>query len=143
MLAFLGLLVVSSSAAWLSSSWVELSFLKAGLLTGAATAALLSLASCARRHAFLLRWDSMHWYCSDPRDEAAESGPWHAQVMLDWGSFMLLRLDSPEAPDRWRVRWLPVQQRGLQPEWHALRCALHSRQSNPAAIGSTGQAGPN
>jgi hypothetical protein len=85
----------------------------------------------------------MHWYCDDPSDGATESGPWRAQVALDWGSFMLLRLDSPEAPDRWRVRWLPVQQRGLQPEWHALRCALHSRQSNPAAIGSTGQAGPN
>lgn len=143
MLALLGLLVLSASAAWLSARWSEFLTLHAGLVIGVTAAALMGLASCARRQAFMLRWDSMHWYCSDPSDEATESGPWRAQVALDWGSFILLRLDSLEAPARGRARWLPVQQRGLQPEWHALRCALHSRRSNPAVPDSAAQAGPN
>jgi hypothetical protein len=43
-------------------------------------------------------------------------------VALDLGSFLLLRLDE----QRHRPTWLPVQRRGLEREWHALRCAVYS-----------------
>ena len=42
-------------------------------------------------------------------------------VALDWGSFLLLRVGS-----RPRVLWLPVQRRGLERHWHALRCAVYA-----------------
>ncbi len=43
-------------------------------------------------------------------------------VAIDLGSFLLLRLGDPR-----RMRsWLPVQRRGLEREWHALRCAVYS-----------------
>ena len=43
-------------------------------------------------------------------------------VALDLGSFLLLRLEE----QRHRSTWLPVQRRGLEREWHALRCAVYS-----------------
>jgi hypothetical protein len=51
-------------------------------------------------------------------------------VALDWGAFLLLRIDG----GRDRV-WLPVQRRGLERDWHSLRCALYSspRTATPAA----------
>jgi len=43
-------------------------------------------------------------------------------VALDWGAFVLLRIDGGA-----RARlWLPVQRRGLEGDWHALRCALYA-----------------
>jgi hypothetical protein len=41
---------------------------------------------------------------------------------------MLLRF-TPDAPAR--MTWLPVQRRGLEAQWHALRCAVYS--PRPAA----------
>jgi len=43
-------------------------------------------------------------------------------VALDWGSFLLLRLE----PRPHAHVWLPVQLRGLERERHALRCAVYS-----------------
>jgi hypothetical protein len=47
-------------------------------------------------------------------------------VAVDLGSFLLLTLTRSDA-SRWPSRrWLPVQRRGLEPAWHALRCAVYS-----------------
>jgi len=43
-------------------------------------------------------------------------------VALDWGAFVLLRIDG-DARARF---WLPVQRRGLDGDLHALRCALYA-----------------
>ena len=44
------------------------------------------------------------------------------EVAIDLGAFLLLRVG-----DRRRASaWLPVQRRGLESEWHALRCAVYS-----------------
>jgi hypothetical protein len=52
-------------------------------------------------------------------------------VTIDVGSFMLLRLNGATGG---RL-WLPVQRRGLEREWHALRCAAYSPPpSTPAPI---------
>jgi hypothetical protein len=48
-------------------------------------------------------------------------------VALDAGSFLLLRLRSPEG-----VVWLPVQRRGVERQWHALRCAVYAPASAAA-----------
>ncbi len=56
--------------------------------------------------------------------ERTESGA--LAVALDLGSFVLLSLTRTEASHRPARRWLPVQRRGLEGDWHALRCALYS-----------------
>ena len=44
------------------------------------------------------------------------------QVAVDLGAFLLLRLVEP----RRTIVWLPVQRRGVEAQWHALRCAAYS-----------------
>ena len=51
---------------------------------------------------------------------ASRSGP--LTVAIDLGPFLLLHLDDAALG---RI-WLPVQRRGLEREWHALRCAVYS-----------------
>lgn len=66
---------------------------------------------------------------------APQSGPGIAgtlTVALDWGAFFLLRIDG----GRDRV-WLPVQRRGLERDWHSLRCALYSSPRPAAASART------
>ena len=46
-------------------------------------------------------------------------------VAIDLGSFLLLTLSTSDGGRRSR-RWLPVQRRGLEQDWHALRCAVHA-----------------
>jgi hypothetical protein len=44
------------------------------------------------------------------------------EVAMDLGAFLLLRL-----VERRRTSvWLPVQRRGVEVQWHALRCAVYS-----------------
>ena len=42
------------------------------------------------------------------------------------GAFMLLVLTRLHGSNRLARRWLPVQRRGLEADWHALRCAVYS-----------------
>jgi hypothetical protein len=44
------------------------------------------------------------------------------EVAIDLGAFLLLRL----VERRRTIAWLPVQRRGVEPHWHALRCAVYS-----------------
>jgi MFS family permease len=44
------------------------------------------------------------------------------EVAMDLGAFLLLRL----VEGRRTKAWLPVQRRGLEPRWHALRCAVYA-----------------
>ena len=44
------------------------------------------------------------------------------EVSTDLGAFLLLRL----VERRRTVAWLPVQRRGVETQWHALRCAVYS-----------------
>ena len=47
-------------------------------------------------------------------------------VAIDLGSFLLLSLVGADAGACRSGRWLPVQRRGLELQWHALRCAVYS-----------------
>ncbi|HSC64883.1 MAG TPA: hypothetical protein VLD35_14675 [Caldimonas sp.] len=44
------------------------------------------------------------------------------EVAMDLGAFLLLRLVSR----RRTSAWLPVQRRGMEAQWHGLRCAVYS-----------------
>ena len=94
----------------------------AAVLTAATIALALSL---ARVRAGVLSQRGDDWsFAADAG--ACRSG--RLTVALDWGSFLLLRLES----GRHRSMWLPVQRRGLEHDWHALRCAVYSPPRNAA-----------
>jgi hypothetical protein len=69
--------------------------------------------------------------------ERIESGS--LVVALDLGAFLLLILTRRHGSNRLARRWLPVQRRGLETEWHALRCAAYSP---PPATDAGTVAGP-
>ena len=101
----------------------------AGLLTAATIVAAVSL---ARVPAGVLSCRDGLWSFV-PDAGATRSGP--LTVALDWGAFLLLRLD----PRPHAHVWLPVQRRGLEREWHALRCAVYSppRRAGTAATAAS------
>jgi hypothetical protein len=70
-----------------------------------------------------LRWDGQAWYLGDATSDAV---PGELGVMLDLGAWMLLRFKPLPSG---KVVWLPVQRRGLEAEWHALRCAVYASRS--------------
>jgi hypothetical protein len=47
-------------------------------------------------------------------------------VAVDLGAWMLLRFERDATPRLRRIVWLPLQRRGLETPWHALRCAVYS-----------------
>lgn len=114
---------VGSVAAWAVSTSAAQS--ADGALLDFGVAALLGLvtvasaASLVRVGGGTLSCRAGQWTFA-PDASAARSGT--VEVALDLGSFLLLRLRDA----RRRSLWLPVQRRGLEHEWHALRCAVYS-----------------
>jgi hypothetical protein len=102
----------------------------------AATAAIGALASFAcgvglwRMQPLTLRWDRERWFVA--RDDAAEQAC-DLAVAIDCGGWLLLRLvpAGTEAVRAWRHRvlWIALQRRGLEAQWHALRCAVYAARS--------------
>ena len=92
--------------------------LSIGLMMLAIAVALTMLAlavSLWRVPAQSLRWDGQAWQL--------DAVPGELRVAIDLGPWMLLRF-TPEAGGR--VCWLPAQRRGLEAQWHALRCAVYA-----------------
>ncbi len=100
----------------------------AALLVVATIVAALSLARVRRG---VLACSDAGWSFA-PESGSAVAGA--LTVALDCGSFFLVRIDS----GRERV-WLPVQRRGLEHEWHALRCALYA---SPRAVAASPRTAP-
>ncbi len=95
------------------------------VVLGAGTIAVAM--SLARRKGGVLACRDGIWTFSST---AGTTGTGALRVAIDLGAFLLIRLG-----DRRRTSlWLPVQRRGLESEWHALRCAVYS--PPPAAGGS-------
>jgi hypothetical protein len=72
-----------------------------------------------------LRWDGLVWHLARPNRDALQGT---LSVAIDLGSWMLLRF-APSSGTGARATaaiWLPVQRRGIEAQWHALRCAVHS-----------------
>ena len=125
----LTLLAATTLAVWLST---RVFFEGASALAIAGIAlALWFGATVSRRAPLSLRWDSQRWHLG-PADTMGHE-PWTGElnVVIDLGPWMLLRFrpDAQSSPDA--VRWLPVQRRGFESQWHTLRCAVYS--PRPAA----------
>ena len=128
--ALSGVLVM---AAWLMS---QAPSAPAIVRWAAAVAGLAILAwgvSAARVRPVSLRWDGRLWHLGTPDSVGHEPASGELQVALDFGPWMLLRFEPMAATWRTRATWLPVQRRGLEPQWHALRCAVYSPRPLPAA----------
>jgi hypothetical protein len=117
------LAAIAAVTAWAVAMWDAQSQTGAALVVGSAAllaimtfVAALSLAQVAG--GILACRDGLWTYAPDV--DAVRTGA--LGVAIDLGAFLLLRL-----VDRGHVTtWLPVQRRGLEREWHALRCAVYS-----------------
>ena len=124
----LSLLVLLAVGTWLVT---QQAMGRAGWLPCALAFAGLSiwvLAIQPRAAPLSLRWDAQRWHLG-PADTAGHE-PWTGDlhVAIDLGPWMLLRFkrDPSTAASGPAVTWLPVQRRGLEAHWHALRCAVYS-----------------
>jgi hypothetical protein len=90
----------------------------------------------AQSSPFSLRWDTLDWRLGPMSSVGEEPTAGQLTVVMDLGSWMLLRFVQTEpAVQRYRLRpqrCLAVQRKGLEPRWHALRCAVYS--SRPAKL---------
>ena len=113
--ALLALAGAATLAGWLAGQEPPRSI---GLMTLVALAALSMLALAAslwRVPAQSLRWDGRAWLL--------DAAPGELKVSIDLGPWMLLHFKPDlSAP----ATWLPVQRRGLETQWHALRCAVYA-----------------
>jgi hypothetical protein len=129
-LALAGLAAAATLAWWLAApaAWPAA---QAPGLVFAAGCIVASTAVAFRHRGVRLRWDGQRWRMA-PLGSGDEPTPIEPPtVALDFGLWMLLRL-RPEGAPRWRgTAWLPVQRRGHEPHWHALRCAVYSPRPTP------------
>jgi len=119
----IALAAVAASTAWAvaqAGSHADRDLAVVLAVAGVLSAATIALAvSLARVASGVLASEAGSWTFTP---DAGPSRSGALTVAIDLGSFLLLRLES-----RGHAHvWLPVQRRGLEPEWHALRCAVHS-----------------
>ena len=117
---------VSALVAWVLLAPVgQLVAVRVGVgLAGLASLALA--ASLVRTRPVVVRWDGVAWTVADPANVVAAPLAGTLDVAIDVGSFMLLRFTSNGIRPPLGVRWIPVERRGLEREWHSFRCAVYS-----------------
>lgn len=93
-----------------------------GSLCAGALAACATLCRCPPTR---LRWDGQCWHLASSK-EPDEAPARQLDVAVDFGFWMLLRLEQDCESGGRRIRWLPAQRRGHASHWHALRCAVYS-----------------
>ena len=126
--------------AWLATRSEPTPPLGLAAWVGAMLAVPALAASLMRVPAVTLRWDGQQWWLARPAPSswaapAAQIDPvcGEIDVALDFGAWMLLRFRPISAARGERSsRWLPVQRRGFEGRWHALRCAVYSPRPAPA-----------
>ncbi len=118
-------------AAWLASSPLGESTWARGGIAAASLAVVALAASLLRSTALVLRWDGARWSVASPVASAVVPAPGELLVALDLGTFLLLWFLPEGRSGPCAVRWIPVERRGLEREWHAFRCAVYS--PRPAA----------
>ena len=124
--AALALAALASLVAWLLGSPLgEGAWVRAGVAV-AAIATLALAASLWRQPSARLRWDGLAWTVASPASAEPVSG--RLEVAIDLGSVLLLRFTPAGRSGPAAVRWVPVGRAGLEHEWHAFRCAVHSPQ---------------
>jgi hypothetical protein len=86
----------------------------------------------SRRASLCLQFDGAEWqwWVPESGDAAPRSG--QVQVCIDLGTWIMLRFVEsepsafPVLPPRRRSMFIPIQRRGHEQCWHALRCAVYS-----------------
>ena len=102
------------------------------LASVAAVLVIVSSWSLVRIPAVRLLWDGERWQLSANGSPGRDATDGELRLMLDLGIWMLLRFRAADGQVRGpRVRWLPVQRGGLEPQWSALRRALYSPRPAP------------
>jgi hypothetical protein len=97
----------------------------------AALATLGLAASLLRMPTGTLRWDGSAWTFAEQARRPTAPLPGELEVAIDLGAFLLLRF-RPGGTPAWRsTRWIPVERRGLEREWHSFRCAVYSPRPGP------------
>ena len=132
------LAALATLAAWLLASPLgELAWVRVGVAV-AAIATVALAASLWRQSAVRLRWDGLAWTVAAAAGSGPEE-PGRMELAIDLGSFLLLRFRPAGRSGPTAVRWSPVGRAGLEREWHAFRCAVHSPQPAPAAAAESRQ----
>lgn len=83
----------------------------------------------ARVPAARLRWDGQAWSLARHGMSNAEPIVGELRVAIDLGPWMLLKFMAQAQHGRPLCTWVPVQRRGLEERWHAMRCAVHASRS--------------
>jgi hypothetical protein len=129
-IAVLVLLSSASLTAWLLDA--------VGTPGGLSAVALAFPLFALRPRAFSLRWDGQVWHLGPAQSAGDEPWPVELAVRVDLGAWVLLQVrPSSGFPRNWI--WLPIQKRGLEPAWHALRCALFAAGPVLSTDGHTGR----
>ena len=99
--------------------------------------------SLMRLPARRLAWDGQCWTLGEMGAGGTASVTGDISVAIDLGPWMLLRFRPGAALAWWQSMqstWLPVQRRGIEPQWHALRCAVYSPRAADMAAAADGPA---
>jgi len=132
-------LALATQAGWLAGRFEDMPLVAFGAVVTLDLGLLCAAAGALRMAPVELRWDTQQWRLARPTTPDGPI-PGRLTIALDLGAWMLLRFDpDPSAARGSRTTWLPVQRRGLEPRWHALRCAVYC--ARPAAPGTN--TGPN
>jgi hypothetical protein len=124
-------LAAAASAAWGFVAPAPLPVAQALGLALATGCIAASAATALRQAAVRLRWDGQRWSIAVPGAGGEPTPVDPPTVTLDLGVWMLLHLRHEGAPRRRGHVWLPVQRRGHEAHWHALRCAVYSPRPAP------------
>ena len=125
--------VVLALSLWFLGQPVVLHWGRAAVLGLVAVATLGLGASLLSARPVSLRWDEQRWHLGPADSVGHEPVAGTLAVALDLGSWMLLRFQADASGRRAAVAWLPAQRRGLESQWHALRCAVYSPRPAPDA----------
>ncbi len=82
-----------------------------------------------------LRWDSQCWWIGSPDESAREQAVDRVEPVIDLSFWMLLRVRQRGSRPWAAVQWIPVQRRGLESQWHALRCAIYTSPAPATRVG--------
>jgi hypothetical protein len=133
----LALTALACTVAWCASGTVPRSPTVWVLANSTALLLVWVAVQAARSPAVSLRWDTLNWRLGPIATVGEEPTAGQVRVLMDLGSWMLLLYVQTEPVVRQHSlrpqRFLAVQRRGLEPTWHALRCAVYS--SRPAKLG--------
>ena len=132
----LAVLVVAALTAWLFARAPDVDLLLAMGLAATATAIIALVMALMKVPASSLRWDGQAWHLGALDAAADEAVPGELAVAIDLGSWMLLHFRPLEPRRHVPMNWLPVQRRGIEAQWHALRCAVHSPRAAAADTAS-------